>query len=260
MASPLKIAIIDMYNGSPNVGMTCIKDILHFWTAKNKLTPVINIYRLREHAEIPDMSYDIYLSTGGPGSPVDSEGDKWDDLYTDWLEKAVAQKKWVLLICHSFQIACRHFKIGNISLRRKRQIGILPVHPLIEDSIFKGLRDPFYTLESRYYQITEPNDTLIEEMGAQIIALEKERPSIPLERAIMGVKFNEFMYGVQFHPEGEPGILNQYFTDTQTKESIIDEFGIEKWDRIMSTLENNEEIEMTFTHFIPNFLEKAIGK
>ena len=97
-------------------------------------------------------------------------------------------------------------------------------------------------------------------MGAQIIALEKERPSIPLERAIMGVKFNEFMYGVQFHPEGEPGILNQYFTDTQTKESIIDEFGIEKWDRIMSTLENNEEIEMTFTHFIPNFLEKAIGK
>jgi len=83
-------------------------------------------------------------------------------------------KKWVFLICHSFQIACRHFNIGKISLRRSRQIGILPVHPLVKDDLFEGLKDPFYTLESRFYQITEPNDKAIAAMGASIIILEKK--------------------------------------------------------------------------------------
>jgi len=260
MATTFQIAIIDMYDGTPNVGMACIGAILEDWSRKNNITVSINTYNLREHCALPDMRYDIYISTGGPGSPLDSKGSNWDNLYTEWLEKALEQKKWLLLICHSFQIACRHFNIGSISLRRKRQIGILPVHPLIQDSIFNGLNDPFYTLESRYYQITEPNDIQIEKMGAAIIALEKERPTIPLERAIMGVKFNEQMYGVQFHPEGAPQILNQYFNDPTTKQSIINEFGLEKWEGIMKQLEDDQEIEQTFSHFIPNFLNKAIGK
>jgi len=255
---PLRVAIIDMYDGVPNMGMQCIDTILAHWS-QEKMQPLhIEKFHLRDQNQIPDLSFDVYISSGGPGSPTDSIEQAWDQQYTSWLEQALAAKKWVFLICHSFQIACRHFNIGKVSLRKSRQIGILPVHPLVQDDLFTGLADPFYTLESRYYQITAPNDEIIEQMGAVIIALEKERPNIPLERAIMGVKFNDYMYGVQFHPEANSQLIAPYFKESSTKNSIIEEFGIEKWNQIIASIQDPKKIETTFSFFIPNFLNKVI--
>lgn len=259
LATPLKIAIIDMYDGSPNVGMQCIDNILETWGNSIERPLEKTVFHLRDHSEVPDLSYDIYISTGGPGSPIDSINEAWDQQYVAWLDQAFLHKKWVFLICHSFQIACRHFNIGKISLRKSRQIGILPVHPLVNDIIFEGLKDPFYTLESRYYQITAPNDAVIETMGASIIILEKERPSVPLERAIMGVKFNSNMYGVQFHPEADPSLLDTYFTQPEVKNSMIESFGELKWKKTHHSIKDPQKVEATFNIMIPNFLNLAIG-
>jgi len=260
MSSPhLNIAIIDMYDGNTNVGMECIQLLLAHWSNDRNVLTAQQIFRLRDHCEIPDDSFDAYISTGGPGSPSDSEGEQWDTLYTQWLDQMLVLKKPVFLICHSFQIACRHFNLGKISLRKSRQLGILPVHPIVYNDLFEGLEDPFYTLESRLYQITEPNDTLINSMGACIIALEKQRPQVPLERAIMGIQFNEFMAGVQFHPEGEYHILLDYFKEEKIKTSIVEEFGIEKWDRMIDHLNDPAKIKSTFHTIIPNFLDKALN-
>ena len=260
MSSPhLNIAIIDMYDGTANVGMDCIQLLLAHWSKERKVSIDHQIFRLRDHCEIPDDSFDAYISTGGPGSPTDSEGKQWDTLYTQWLDQMMAIKKPVFLICHSFQIACRHFNLGKISLRKSRQIGILPVHPIEYNDLFEGLEDPFYALESRLYQITEPNDALINSMGGRITALEKIRPQVPLERAIMGVQFNEHMAGVQFHPEGEYHILIAYFKEEKIKNSIVEEFGIEKWDRMIEHLNDPKKIKSTFHAIIPNFLDKALA-
>lgn len=256
--SPIKIAIIDMYDGSPNVGMQCIDNILNNWAATISRPIEKTIFQLRDHCQVPNLNFDIYISTGGPGSPTETILEAWDQQYVAWLDQAFQQKKWVFLICHSFQIACRHFNIGKISLRRSRQIGILPVHPLVNDDLFEGLKDPFYTLESRYYQITEPNDKAIEAMGASIIILEKERPSVPLERAIMGVKFNSHMYGVQFHPEADPSLLDAYFTQPEVKNSMIESFGELKWKKTHHSIKDPSKVEATFSIMIPNFLNKAI--
>jgi len=132
------------------------------------------------------------------------------------------------------------------------------VHPIEYNDLFEGLEDPFYTLESRLYQITEPNDELINSMGAHITCLEKIRPQVPLERAIMGIQFNEHMAGVQFHPEGEYHILLDYFKEEKNKTSIVEEFGIEKWDRMIEKLNDPKKIKSTFEAIIPNFLDKAL--
>ena len=255
---PLQIAIIDMYDGEPNLGKRCIHAILEKWSKARNIEIKSTIFRLRNYVEIPDDDFDIYISTGGPGSPLDSKHLDWDNLYTAWLEKMVQMGKPVFLICHSFQIACRHFEIGTVSLRKSSQVGILPVHPLIADSLFDHLQDPFYALESRHYQITEPNDEKIKKIGAEILALEKIRPNIPLERAIMAVKFTEKMYGVQFHPEAEPDTLSTFFNEASTKKSIVHEFGIEKWEQIILHLNDPNTLETTYANFIPNFLDKAI--
>ncbi len=257
--APLQIAIIDMYDGSPNIGMRCIHTIINKWSKDKQLTIELTTFRLRNHGEIPNDTFDIYISTGGPGSPTATVNEDWDIAYTRWLEKMIAVQKPVFLICHSFQIACRHFELGTVGLRKSMQIGILPVHPLTEDSLFNELQDPFFALESRHYQITAPNDENIQKMGAKIIALEKIRPQVPLERAIMAVQFSEKMYGVQFHPEADPTELTAFFNEDSTKKIVIDSFGIQKWEQIMEHLLDPNTIDTTFSNFIPNFLEKAIA-
>ncbi len=255
---PLQIAIIDMYDGEPNLGKGCIHGILEKWSKGKNIEIKSTVFRLRNYCEIPEDDFDIYISTGGPGSPIQSIHLDWDDLYTAWLEKMVALKKPVFLICHSFQIACRHFEIGTVSLRKSSQVGILPVHPLNDNSLFNNLQDPFFALESRHFQITEPNDEKIKALGAKLLALEKIRPNIPLERAIMAVQFTEKMFGVQFHPEAEPATLSSYFNEPSTRKAIVDEFGIEKWEQIIQHLKDPNTLEATYSNFIPNFLDKAI--
>jgi homoserine O-succinyltransferase len=248
-----------MYDDTVNMGMICILGILKDWSQQRNILIEYEIFPLRNKCKIPDNSFDIYLSTGGPGSPIDSEGSTWDNLFVQWLQKMLDQNKPVLLICHSFQIACRHFNFGNVCLRKSTQLGVLPVHPLVEDKIFQNLNDPFYTLESRVYQIIEPNDENIASLGAKIIALEKHRPHVPLERAIMAIKFSDKMYGVQFHPEGEKNILIDFFNDIEVKNNIIEKYGEQKWEIIMSKLNDPEKLPKTHAHFIPNFLNLAIG-
>ncbi len=259
-ANPIRIAILDMYDGAANIGLRCLHNIIKDWESEHHLNTETIVFNTRGACEIPDDNFNIYLCTGGPGSPLNSVTEKWDLLFTQWLEHIYAINKPVFLICHSFQIACRHFDLGTVCLRKSRQLGILPVHTLVEDDLFKELQETFYALESRVYQIIAPNDAKIKLMNAQIMALEKMRPEVPLERAIMAMRFSKNMYGVQFHPEAELNELIVYFQDPATKQSIINEFGIEKWNRIMDHLDENSPIISTYSHLIPNFLDKAIIK
>jgi GMP synthase-like glutamine amidotransferase len=258
-ATPISIAILDMYDGVSNLGMRCIHNIIKDWSKTRNKEITVSVFNTRGNGEIPNEHFDIYISSGGPGSPLDTIEEKWDIDFTNWLERIYALKKPVFLICHSFQLACRHFDLGTVCLRKSKQIGILPVHTLIEDDIFNELQETFYALESRSYQIIAPNDKKIRTMGAQILALEKMRPRVPLERAIMAIKFSENMYGVQFHPEADLEELRIYFNEPSTKETVVNEFSMEKWERIMDHLDENSPIINTHKYLMPNFLDKAIA-
>jgi hypothetical protein len=120
------------------------------------------------------------------------------------------------------------------------------------------LPDPFFALESRLYQITEPNDAKIESMGATIIALEKIRPQLPYERALMGVAFSDTMVGVQFHPEATKERLTTYFNTAAIKTAVFEDFSEEKWNQIILSLDDDSKIKHTCSKFIPNFLNQTL--
>ena len=256
--TPIQVAILDMNDGNPNMGIDCLIDIITSWGDQKNKAIQYQVFDVRKKGEIPSLDFDIYLSSGGPGSPIESSKEHWDLNYTQWLDQILGSNKLVLLICHSFQIACRHFELGTVNKRKSRQIGILPVHTLIKDALFDGLPETFFSFESRSYQIISPNDAQLIKMKAEIIALEKMRPAIPLERAIMAIKFSEKMYGVQFHPEADAAELVIYFNEPNNKENIINEFGVEKWERIMDYLDKASPIYNTYKNLIPNFLNKAL--
>src|SRR5690349_16408915 len=85
--SMLRIAILDLYNGQENQGMRCLREILHNWSKEHDLKIQLDEFNVRLKHEVPDDSYDIYISSGGPGDPLESEGSDWEKVYLDWLEK-----------------------------------------------------------------------------------------------------------------------------------------------------------------------------
>ena len=265
----IRIAILNLYDGVANQGMRCIREILNQFGDSNNVDITWDEYDVRQKKEVPDLTYDIFISSGGPGSPLDSEGSEWENVFFSWLHKvqkwnnneAHVQKKYVFFICHSFQLACRHYKVGNVCQRKSTSFGVFPIHLLNDgkkEIVFEGMKDPFYAVDSRDYQVVEPRHNHLLEMGASILAIEKERPHIQLERAIMAVRFNEYMIGTQFHPEADAAGMSMYLQTTEKKKMVIENHGEAKWASMIEQLNDPDKIIFTYEHVLPNFLQVAV--
>jgi GMP synthase-like glutamine amidotransferase len=265
----IKIAILDLYEGEPNEGMRCLQEILRQYATNNNLQLEWKEFDVRLKNEVPGMSYDIFISSGGPGSPLESRYSEWEQHYFGWLNEVERwnmnpdnlQKKFVFFICHSFQLAARHYNAGIISKRHSTAFGVFPIHMLqdgFDEPVFRGLKDPFYAVDSRDFQLTQPNYDVLNKMGAKVLCLEKERPHVPYERAIMGIRFNEFMIGTQFHPEADVAGMIRYLNREDKKKTVIENYGEEKWRSMLNHLSDPDKILLTYSHVLPNFLNQAV--
>ena len=95
-------------------------------------------------------------------------------------------------------------------------------------------------------------------MGAAILAIEKERPHIPLERAIMAIRFNEHMIGTQFHPEADAVGMSMHLQTEDKKKTVIENYGEDKWQSMIEHLNDPDKIMWTYAHILPNFLTQAV--
>lgn len=266
----IKVAILDLYEGAANQGMRCLQQIIDEWQLTNNLDVQLDIFDVRLKEELPDLSYDVYISSGGPGSPLESKELDWDKKYMQWLEHvehwnddyANYPKKHVFFICHSFQLACRHFKIGEVCKRNSTSFGTFPVHMThdgFNEPVFTNMKDPFYAVDSRDYQVIQPNHNRLKQMGGKILAIEKERPHVAhYERAIMAIRFNDYFIGTQFHPEADALGMTVHLHTPDRKETVITNYGESKWQSMIEHLNDPDKILWTYSNIIPNFLNTAI--
>ena len=260
---PIRLAILDMYDGAPNQGMRCIKEIVNQFEEDLEW----QVFDVRGKAEIPDLSFDIFIFTGGPGSPFDGD-DFWDKRFFDFLQKLWEHnlrpgesKKFGFFICHSFQMACRHFQIGEVTKRRSKSFGTFPVDKTSagkNERLFELLDDPFWVADFRDWQVVQPNGKRLTELGAFILAKEKKRPDVPLERAIMAVRFSDVLFGVQFHPEADSNGMLEHFSHPDQREKVKMEHGEEKYHQMIRDLKDPDKIELTRNTILPSFLKNAL--
>ncbi|WP_425638203.1 type 1 glutamine amidotransferase [Algoriphagus yeomjeoni] len=259
----LNLAILDMYDGEPNQGMRCIKDIV----ARFDSQVTYKIFDVRGKAEIPEIrDYDLFISTGGPGNPLDGDGN-WDLKYFDFLDQIwiwnqnYNHKKYILFICHSFQMACRHFGLGTLTKRISTSFGVMSVHKTADghkDSLLQNLDNPFWAVDSRDYQVVQPDLKKFKVLGSKIIALEKIRDHVEYERAIMAIRFSPEMVGTQFHPEADPVSFLAHLKKAEVKEKIIALMGKTKFRKMLEHMTDEDKIYKTNETLIPNFLEQSI--
>lgn len=267
-SSTLRIAVLDLYEGQPNQGMRCIRQIIQQWGKDHQQKIQCDEFDVRLLLQVPDLSYDIYISSGGPGSPLDSIGSAWETAYFNWLSSVEDwnnnsqphQKKFVFFICHSFELICRHYNVAAVTRRKSTAFGVFPVHFTAagkREIVFEGLQDPFYVVDSRDWQVVQPNDEKLKLMGAEILCIEKERPHVPYERAIMAIRFNDCMIGSQFHPEADATGMSHYLQAEDIKTMVTKNYGEEKWQSMIEGLNDPDKIMWTYAHILPNFLNIA---
>lgn len=254
-----------MYNGETNRGIPMLRSILSRYA--DSLT--FDHFDVRAKDEVPDLSYDIYVFSGGPGDPLEDDFPAYRPFFQlienlwDWNRRKDERKKHVFFICHSFQMACHHFRLGKVTHREKMSFGTYPVHKTHdgkEEWLFENLPDPFYIADFRRFQVIQPSAERLKKMGAEVLCLEKLRPHVNHERAIMGVRFSPEMIGTQFHPEADPDGMLTYFMQDDRKKAITDEHGESRYHTMLRDLSNPNKIRRTYDSIIPGFLEHSIAE
>jgi GMP synthase-like glutamine amidotransferase len=264
----LRVAILDLYNNEPNEGMRGIQSLLNRHPVPSPFALQWERFDVRFREEIPDTSFDIYISSGGPGSPLEEPGARWEKKYfrliDDLMEHNLQQnfnRKFVFFICHSFQLMCRHLNLGDVTKRHSTAFGIFPVHKTTEgqdEFCLSEVTDPFYAVDSRDWQVIQPDHSRLKKLGAKILAIEKERPHVPFERAVMSIRFTPEMIGTQFHPEADPLGMLHYLLRSDKKEIVVRHHGQDKYDEMLLHLNDPDKISLTQSKIIPSFLQKAI--
>lgn len=257
------MAILDMNNNVENMGIASIKRIADRFAVID-----YDVFDVRYKAEVPDLSYDIYISSGGPGDPLETDG-IWDKAYFDLMDQLWKhnlereEKKFVFFVCHSFQMICHHLGIGTISLRRKESFGIVPVDKTEEgqhDPLFRHLNSPFYGADFRRYEVIFPDIDRLRELEASIVALENPDLDIDDNRALMAVRFSKEWYGTQFHPEAHPDGMIHYLHRPEKKDMILHQFGLNTYEEMMHNALHPDRLAHTRDMILPGFIREAVDQ
>ncbi|MFI5131314.1 MAG: GMP synthase, partial [Chitinophagales bacterium] len=99
----IRIALLDLNEGKPNQGMRCIHQIIDEWEMDSDIKVDRQVFDVRVMNELPDTSFDIYISSGGPGDPISTRYDDWDINWNKWVDEMLRwnenpsnkQKKYV---------------------------------------------------------------------------------------------------------------------------------------------------------------------
>ena len=266
MQNTYKIAILDMNAKQANEGMRCIKKLTEEFLEQEGIEGSYDIFEVRIAGEIPKLEdFDIFISSGGPGSPLIS-GEAWEINYFGFLDALLhhnlsrPNKKHLFLICHSFQLACLHWDVAKVTKRRSTSFGILPIFKTKSgerETLFEGLNDPFYAVDSRDYQVVGPKEWKLDTLDGKVLCREKIRPNVPLERAVMAIRFSNEIFGVQFHPEADAEGMLRHFQKQEKREQIIKKFGKRRYFDMLDQLVDESKIMKTNHTILPRFFQQA---
>ncbi len=255
-----------MNAGHANEGMRCIKMQVCNFLMQKGIKGSFDIFDVRVKSEIPKVKdYDIFISSGGPGIPL-VLNEPWENAYFNFLDSVLyhnlskENKKHLFLICHSFQLACLHWDLARVIKRRSTSFGIFPMFKTKtgeNEILFEDLDDPFYAVDSRDYQVIGPKDWKLNSLNGNILCIEKPRPNVALERAVMAIRFSSEIVGTQFHPEADAEGMTRYFERKDKKALVIKKYGKKKYRLMLEKLADDEKIMKTNKVILPRFLANA---
>ncbi|MCS6884575.1 MAG: hypothetical protein RMM17_08250 [Acidobacteriota bacterium] len=266
----ISVAVLDMNAGYKNQGIRCINEILKEavinWNSDSASQVEIKVehFAVRDKDEVPNHTFDIYISSGGPGSPFDGAGRAWEPKYyrllDDVLEHNLTKKKktYFFAICHSLQVMTNKFGFAEVTPAPRPIYGIMPVYPTQEGTqsyLLKDLADRFFAFERRNYQVVNPDYSVLEKLGAKVLAIESRNGL--KGKAVMALSIGQEFKATQFHPEADSESVLRNFLDPEKQPEILAMNGEELFNKMLASLRSEDRVQKTRKTILPKFLARA---
>jgi len=266
---PLRLSLVDMNNGVANEAVRCFRRLLDAFavrvrSANPRLTVVLEHVQPRNLGELPSRQADLILSSGGPGSPHDGWEEPWCKGYRTFLDSIIertAQQPerapMAFVVCHSFEIAIRHFRLAEMTRRQDLKFAIFPAY-VTEDGAQTDYLQPFgerlFVWEHRRWQAVALDASRLRQLQGALLARESRPGQSHKGEALLALRFGPGLEGTQFHPEADrPGVMAWIHRPEHTA-ALRDAYGHSLLERMMKTLEDPGRLARTYALLIPGWL------
>lgn len=270
----LRVCIVDMNNGHVNQAMRCLRGIVvKFFERVHRFNPDLHcelgeISPRNTNNLIPD-DYDLYLSSGGPGSPYDGDGMPWVTDYGRFVDNVVesslvggATQRALFAICYSFEMVVRHLQVAAIVPRVDRKFGVMPVYMTTEGQehpLLAAFGDRLFAFEHRNWEAVDLDNRKLSMLGGKLLARES-RDGVSKGRALLGLDIAPGVEAVQFHPEADrPGVMN-WISRPEQAAAFKATYGEVTYQAMLRTLDDPRRLARTYALVIPGWLTRKFNE
>ncbi len=269
----LSVCLIDMNAGHVNQAMRCFRGIVTSFFDRVRLKNptlacrVVEVSPRDTNTLIP-RDCDIYVGSGGPGSPYDGDAEPWFadfGSFSDWVATASRRtdedQKSLFGVCYTYELLVRHFGVAEVSTRDSRKFGVMPIyttsfgqkHPLL--SAFK---DRLFAFEHRNWEAVNVNEKRVAELGGGLLAQES-RDGHSKGRGLLGFDFEGGVEAVQFHPEADRAGVMSWVARPEQAAAFRATYGEDTYQAMLRTLDDQNRLARTFALVIPGFLQRRFN-
>jgi homoserine O-succinyltransferase len=268
------MCIVDMNDGHENQAIRCFRLLCtEFHKHARKTNPDLELelvhVSVRDKNEMPPRDCDLYVSSGGPGSPYDGDGKRWVKGYYEFLDDIVDDNqrrgpsaRAVFGVCYSFEMIVRHFEVATMAPRATRKFGVMPIyttragraHPLL--SIFG---DRLFAFEHRNWEAIDLDERRLSQLGGKLLARESREGQDDKGVAILGLDVIDGIETVQFHPEADRSGVVAWVRRPDQAAAFREAYGDETYERMLKTLDDPTRIARTFSMLIPGWMVRKFN-
>lgn len=261
-----------MNNGVANEAMRCFRVIVDRFVGRVRaVSPEIEVtlahVQPRNLGEAPPPDFDLYLSTGGPGSPFDGYDDPWCTRYRRFLDDIVdghargEPAPSVLAICHSFEIAIQHFGFARMARRSARKFGLMPVYTTMAGArspLLSAFGDRLFAWEHREWEAVDLDHRALDALGGELWGVETrpETGSTWKGDGLLAFRFAPGVEGTQFHPEADRDGALAWIRRPEQIAAVKAAYGELTYQRMLKSLDDPERLARTFELLIPGWLAR----
>jgi GMP synthase-like glutamine amidotransferase len=215
------MCIVDMNDGHENSGDPLLSPALHGVSqARSQDQPPTSSssfehVSVRDKNEMPSRDCDLYVSSGGPGSPFDGDGKPWVKGYCDFLDHVAddnqrrgVNAKALFGVCYTYEMMVRHFDVCHDDARAdSRKFGVMPIYTTAygrEHSLLAPFRDRLFAFEHRNWEADRPArpSQLAKSSAVELFARESRDGQDDKAAALLGFDVTPRRRGGAVSPRG----------------------------------------------------------
>lgn len=272
-AQGLSICLVDMNSGHQNQAMRCLRSIVgQFFDrvrAKNPglVCSMSEVSPRDTNAPIP-RGADLYLGSGGPGSPFDGDHLPWARDFRGFVDSLVraAQdggegQKSMFGVCYSFEMLVRHFEVAQMAPRTERKFGVMPIYTTTEGQhhpLLSAFGDRLFAFEHRNWEAVDVDEGKLQALGGRVLALES-RDGVSKGRAVLGLDLAPGVEAVQFHPEADRAGVVNWVARPEQAAAFKATYGEYTYQAMLRTLDDPRRLARTYALVIPSWLTRKFN-